>query len=131
MPMIKKLLTLILFSCGAMMLTSCAPIYQTTYSYTQPKTQRGAQCIVVCKDDFDVCQNNCEASFNACLSRSEDHESRNLNRAIKNNQVYSPGDDYCPGSCGCTASYNVCYLVCGGNVSAKTTCISNCKKTQH
>ncbi len=100
------------------MLTGCSPVYQTKYTYSKITTHKMAKCAVQCMQNRLLCQNTCFAGANSC------NASADLDQMTYGFSDYSG----CTDSCGCAKLYRVCYENCGGHVTAKTVCTSNCKK---
>jgi hypothetical protein len=108
------------------MLSACAPIYQTRYSYAPPSSPVGMACISNCS----MAQNNCEQlgaiREEACKTRAEIA----YQYCLKNNKdhFYCRRED-----CGnhydsdhCVNQYNVCYQSCGGTITPTQVCVAFC-----
>jgi hypothetical protein len=119
------------------LLSGCAPVYQTTYSYVPPKSDTGRMCAMQCQQTRMMCQQLCESRKETCRSNARqqalfDYESYKHQRRARgksvDRDVESFYDDFqCDDiPCGCDESYNSCFAVCGGQVVPTTVCIAFC-----
>lgn len=121
----------------AVCLTSCAPVYQTDYTFLPPENQHGQTCVLQCENTRLQCRQLADARYQTCLSRVElayqACEARKIYRYdYKNGEAECVHNCYCyRESCtddseSCQAQYRGCYQTCGGQVLSKTYCVSNC-----
>lgn len=136
----KKLV--ILFSLAlSLLLTGCGPVYQTTYSYEKPASQRARTCIASnCERNKMLCQSNCAKNNNECEWRATEEakteyreyvrQQRYNNLPIKKSINDFKDDWDCNNSCNCQSVYRQCYSTCGGTVIAHTQCVAFCNQKQ-
>ena len=127
----------LLVLCSIIFLESCSPVYSTQYTY-YPISGREGQ----------ICSNTCLVGKQDCVQaerlNSQNCESQaNLQYTMcLNAKVYgynSDGDWVCLSNCYCPRifcnapnfsfceeNYKTCYLNCGGDVAATTSCVRNC-----
>lgn len=122
-------------------LTACGPVYDTSYTYVQPKAWRGKQCANRCLRDRSYCRSNCQSRDQSCrntanlaatpayLAYLEQQKQQNfpLDRNVTNFADYSR----CTDRCGCQATYRECFTNCGGEVVASIRCVAFCKKSKN
>ena len=122
-------------ACLTGLLGGCGPQFVTKYSYEPPSTAEGRICAMQCENSRAQCvqlvdmeRQNCEIreqqrrlAYDLCVSQS--------NKKAKETGCYMQYE-FCGGGWEarerCTAPYNSCYAVCGGQVSSQTVCVSNC-----
>lgn len=140
----NRLLSLIAMAAIAVtsiLMTGCAPIYQTKYSYIPPKSYRGQMCTNQCLSQKSSCQNNARMLNQACRMQAnavaEQAYRAYLKRMRKQNKTprQNIGDfaDYsgCNSSGGCETNYRQCFTSCGGRVIAHTVCVAFCNKANN
>ena len=132
--MLRRLVVLPAF----LALSSCGPVYQTTYDFTPPRSFEGRQCINVCQMTQQQCEANetmrhesCEARTEAAYDRCEsrkiyryDHE-KGKTKCVENCSCWKESCDE-PDLELCQQRYRECYENCGGRVDAYTRCVANC-----
>lgn len=120
---------------AATLLTGCGPHYVTNYTYVKPDTPEGQACAFQCENAKLQCQHNEELKEMRC----KDNEERNRreydicinDKNKKKKDCTLPLTQWCKtNDKRCTASYNSCYVNCGGLVNSETVCVSNCDKTK-
>ncbi|MCC6932049.1 MAG: hypothetical protein IT292_02185 [Deltaproteobacteria bacterium] len=107
----------------ALLLSSCAPMYETQYSYLPPRGTQGQLCL-----------SNCEMAKMNCEHR-EDMDKQDCERRADRDYDYCryrSGEKYCyRDTCSadysyCVSSYNACYRGCGGRVDEHQVCVAFC-----
>jgi hypothetical protein len=118
---------------AASMLFGCGPVYNTTYSYTPPKSAEGRACTFQCNQ----IQIQCQQLEDMNRARCEDEAQRRQRQCEWDLRVtegrkpkwYECGNDSCYANYArCEQTYRACYQSCGGQISADTRCVANCDK---
>ncbi len=119
-------------------LTGCGPQYQTSYLYQPPPSAGARQCIAQCQGQRDYCRERVQDRYESCRSQRRQeayYEYRAYLREMERERkrpVYSLSSFDRSYQCSssnsgqCTNSYNECYQNCGGRVTTRTVCVSNC-----
>lgn len=126
----KKLLSLVGI---ALAISSCGPIYDTTYQFIPPNSEGGRACVYQCENSRSQCRqiedlrvDRCEQDSRYEQRRCEDDVYRREGRGPKWHEcgglVCTPEYDRCDDQ------YRSCYQSCGGTVQAETRCVANCEK---
>lgn len=139
----KKLfctLPLLLVAVFSLLLTSCGPIYSTTYTYVPPKTKHGQRCANRCLEQKSTCTTNCNMVHQACRMEADAvaqpayQDYLRAQRKAGQAPVRRLSDfaDYgnCGGDCGCGDTYNQCFTNCGGKIIPHTVCTAFCDKAE-
>jgi hypothetical protein len=122
----------------ALLLIGCGPVYKTDYSFTPPKTDSGRACVFQCENNklqcrqivqlrHDSCEQQSETNYYLCeSSKRYRYDSKGKQKCIENCYCYREtcSEEYEP----CDEQYRGCYQTCGGEVSSRTYCVSNCEK---
>ncbi|MCB0323833.1 MAG: hypothetical protein KDD69_09680 [Bdellovibrionales bacterium] len=119
--------------------TGCSPVYQTDYTFTPPESSEGRACVFQCENTKLQCQQLQQSRYDLCLQRAElayqNCEARKIYR-----YDYDKGEAKCVENCfcyrescsvdttSCDAQHRACYQTCGGGVSSRTYCVSNCEE---
>ena len=113
-----KLFSLLLISIITLMLTSCGPIYSTTYTYQPPTSWTGRQCVNECLLVKSHCQSRCQRNYQRCVFQAQEtariqyREYRRTHHHHHHHDDDILGPDYfvdtsqCDNSCGCGGDYN-------------------------
>lgn len=134
---VKNLAKLFALCSCVLLLASCGPVYQTTYSYKTPRSQNGRYCANACLQDKSRCEARCREDNQYCRSQAQRRGERAYRRYVRDQRrAGKPVNlnvdwftDYsgCNNSCGCTSNYNQCFTNCGGTVVPHTVCVAFCK----
>ncbi len=131
----KRLWLLVLLM--AMVLTSCGPIYRTTYSYQPPKSSSGKMCVAQCFQNKTYCQQMCSMRDQNCRMQERsnayyEYQAYRDKRVAEGKKVKQNVSDFdhsyseCGRPCGCTPDFNMCYQNCGGQVQTYRVCTAFC-----
>lgn len=134
----KMMAMLIGLIATALVLSSCGPMYSTSYSYVPPRSWRGKQCVNQCMMQQTTCKMQCKLSDQEChmnanmiarpayraYVRQQARAKQPIKKTIRDFADYSS----CADSCGCVNLYRQCYTNCGGQVVARTVCVAFCNK---
>ena len=120
-------------------LIACGPVYHTDYTFDPPGSQSGRTCVLQCDNSKLLCDQLTESRYDSCLQRAElqyqSCESRKIYRID-----YESGKTKCVENCycyrescsrdeeTCDKQYRSCYQTCGGKVTSRTYCVSNCEE---
>ena len=125
---------------GALLLSSCGPVYKTTYTYKGPKSFRGKRCVNRCLRNRSFCQSDCNSTYEQCV--------RDANRAARpayqayvrerkraHQPIWKKIDSFadysrCTQNCGCQSTYHQCYSNCGGKIISHRVCVAFCDKAK-
>jgi hypothetical protein len=117
---------------GALVLTSCGPIYETRYTFSPPRSGEGRNCTYQCEHSKQQCREIEEMRAQRCEEHSRwetERCQRDLERRGKKEHWYSCGGDSCSADYDrCESSYRSCYESCGGRVNSEEVCTMNCEK---
>jgi uncharacterized protein YceK len=138
--MMKNIL-IVLALLASLLLAGCGPMYETTYSYQKPHTQRARDCIAHnCQYNKMMCEKNCSANNRSCEWQAHQNAQEEFRQyAIQQRENHQPinksvsdfMDDFnCNNSCNCQGIYRRCYSTCGGTVIANTQCVAFCPKSK-
>lgn len=119
----------------ALVLVSCGPVYQTTYTYEPPSSFEGRQCVNDCLSQKSACNFRCQRNYQECTFAAqqqadfENRHHRHRHRRDRDNDfmVY-PDTSQCVSDCGCGNDYNQCYENCGGIITSHSRCVAFCNK---
>lgn len=135
---LKKIILLLLSISLFSLLTGCGPMYNSTYSYTQPKTFNGKQCSNDCLQNRTSCQMQCGSQNEVCKSNARQAAMPTYalyleNKEEKAKHPHKTLDDFadfssCNSSCGCDETYNQCFSNCGGIITEHRQCVAFCSK---
>jgi hypothetical protein len=120
------------------LLSGCGPIYNSSYSFEQPKTFSGKQCSNTCLQNRTSCQMQCNTQNESCRSNArqaalaayvlyvanKEEQQKNPHKTIDDFADYSN----CNSSCGCEETYNQCFSNCGGIITENRQCVAFCGK---
>ena len=133
----KKLIAALL---TALVMVGCAqkPVYHPTTVFNKPKTTSGRQCVQRCLQQKSRCNRRCGSDHQQCMMRQKKlaHERfvQYVNEMVQEDTPVKQKErdfiDYaaCSSSCQCIKSYKNCYTLCGGAVTERKVCVSNCGK---
>lgn len=119
-------------------LVGCGPQYQTTYQYQPPNSVGARQCLVQCQGQRDFCRERAQDRYENCRAARRQEAYLEYRAYLREMERERKRPSYSLSSfdrsyqCStatagnCTASYNECYQTCGGRVTARTVCVSNC-----
>jgi len=119
-------------------LAGCGPQYQTTYQYQPPTGPSARQCVMQCIGQRDFCRERVQDRYENCRAQRRQeayfeyraylHEmERERRRPTYSLSSFDRSYQCSSNTSGqCTSSYNECYQACGGRVTARTVCVSNC-----
>jgi hypothetical protein len=121
----------------AFYLISCNPIYSTYYEYQPLKSQQSKQCVVSCQNEATRCTQRAQVVQQVCEARAEVAYQGCLASKVfgydANGNFGCLANCYCwKESCGapdyepCNTAHRSCYVACGGQIIARTSCIRNC-----
>lgn len=133
---VKQLVTLILISGLLYPLISCSPVYETTYHYKPPRSQKGRECVNDCLDKKQQCQQQCQRQYQTCREtarlaamgeyyayvQSRKKNDQPITRQIEDFADYS----HCQRDCGCQNDYHQCFNNCGGTITEDKKCVAFC-----
>jgi len=128
-----------LLTCMLLMLSSCGPLYETTYEMVPPNTESGRMCANNCLLSQQNCRQNCQFQQNQCLEierlraqsayLSYANEQQRQGRPVTRNENdfyrVSGCDKSCEDACG--NDYRICHTNCGGAVVPHTACTAFCE----
>jgi hypothetical protein len=122
-----------------LLLAACSPIYTTDYSFDPPPSNTGRTCVLQCENSKLLCDQLVESRYDSCLQRAElQYQSCESRKIYKID--YDSGNTKCVQNCycyrdscskdetTCGTQYRTCYQTCGGKVTSKTYCTSNCEE---
>ncbi|NDC39414.1 MAG: hypothetical protein EBZ48_15480 [Proteobacteria bacterium] len=118
---------------GVALLSGCGPMYNTSYSYTPPRSPEGRACTFQCNQIQIQCQQLEDMNRSRCQQDAQ-REQRECEWNIRITEGRKPKWYECGGdSCSvdyarCEQTYRACYQSCGGTVTAETRCVANCDK---
>jgi len=128
----------ILFFLSLFLLSGCGPMYNSSYSFEQPKSFSGKQCSNTCLQNRTNCQMQCNTQNELCRTNARQAALPTyvLYLANKEEQAKNPHktvDDFadysnCNSSCGCDETYNQCFSNCGGIITENRQCVAFCSK---
>ena len=139
---VYKTLTILFLLFLLLSLSACGPIYNTSYSFSQPKSTSGKQCTNACLQNRSVCNMQCNAQNEQCRvnarkialptyllylvnqGKEEQPRRHNRDRTIDDFANYSN----CSSICDCESTYNQCFSGCGGIVTENRQCVVFCDK---
>lgn len=121
------------------MLISCSPRYHTEYYKLPLKNQNQIMCTQICEgsrqsciqmenQNYQHCKNIAEMTYQNCLANRVYVYNQKKNRTeCKMNCYCSRNHCSQPNYELCEENYRQCYVACGGEIKARTTCVSNCE----
>lgn len=68
---------------GILLLTGCAPEYETRYELTPPASTSGLACLKSCEAKSRMCNLQCSQQYGQCSARAEQQAKRELPERIK------------------------------------------------
>lgn len=121
-----------------LLLTSCGPVYRTTYHLEPPETQMGRMCANQCLDQKHRCIRDCNYYRSQCQSaeqllqgtimvlqstnpEKDSATSRYPSHSSRCNEQHESCMEYCE------ADHRSCHTNCGGRVIKETKCTRNCE----
>ena len=134
-----------------LLISSCGPIYETSYSYYPPKEETSRYCLSSCSGQRQSCSSNCsdrkqtceiaerslDLAENVTCNKRKNYCNNNPNASgcvfdksmdcDKSRSSYSKCDntyDECKNEC--LSFYNQCYINCGGKVQTDKVCVHFC-----
>ncbi len=125
---------------GLIVLTSCGPIYKTTYDFKPAKTPEGSMCTSNCLDKMALCKSHCKTEERDCIRirelKAENaylkyvEERRRLGRELKKDRDYflATASRCSTRDCDekCDADQRLCHTACGGEVIERRECTHFC-----
>ncbi len=134
----KQSLFIVLPLFFSLLVTGCGPMYNSSYSFEQPKSFSGKQCSNTCLQNRTSCQMQCSTQNEMCRTNARQaamptyvlylanktEKSKNPNKTIDDFADYSP----CNASCGCDETYNQCFSNCGGVITEHKQCVAFCSQ---
>jgi len=136
MKLKKYMLFSVLFAC--FLLSGCGPIYNSSYSFEQPKSFSGKQCSNTCLQNRTNCQMQCNTQNEQCKNNARQAAMPTYvlylaNKIEKSKGPHKTIDDFadysgCNASCGCEETYNQCFSNCGGVIKENRQCVAFCSK---
>lgn len=140
MSMIKRLFLVFVMVLAAGV-TACGPVYETSYSYTPPRSAEGRMCTSQCQQIQNLCLQNCRLEQQTCTSQARaeaasDYSAYVAERTaakapVKKRQSdfdYSyrcSSDSACESRCG--NDFRFCYSNCGGQITSQRVCTAFCQ----
>lgn len=132
-----SLLKISTFVAVATTVLACGPVYKTDYTFFPPERESGRTCVMQCENSkmqcrqlvqlrHDSCRQQAETAYYLCeASRRYRIDSKGKQKCIENCYCSreSCSEDYEP----CDSQYRSCYQTCGGKVTSRTYCVSNCE----
>lgn len=119
------------------LLAACGPVYETDYTYVNPKSFSGKKCVRQCLTQRTGCRQSCQRQYNSCQAQAAtmselDYRISQViakDKKHSNPQPYRRSyDSHCTNNCGCTETYNTCFSTCGGQIIPHTRCVAFCDK---
>ena len=117
------------------LLAGCST-YKDINVYHRPGTVAELRCVNQCAFQRLYCRSHCQERDSACLSTARSNAKSNFDAYLKAQSVqHKPAvrtlDDFidyskCHLSCNCEATFNSCFVGCGGKITNKNICITNC-----
>jgi hypothetical protein len=120
-------------------LSSCSPVYQTHYNYYPISGREGQMCSNTClvarqscvqneQQRYQACESQANLQYQMCeLSKVYNYDSKGNWVCVVNCFCFKPSCAS-PSIGSCEEFYKDCYLNCGGEVVATTSCVSNCEE---
>ena len=115
-------------------LSACAPITETRYTFLPPEAQEGQACVARCSTvnsqclaqaekvgeaDRIVCEEAARQDYDVCLMRSPSGDSRETCEIRDCRRVVDTS--------ACDVPYRACFQECGGFIESRQVCTFNCK----
>lgn len=127
----------LILSLLAFVLPACSPVYRTQYTYYPISGRNGQMCSNTClatkqsciqneQQNYQMCENQANFQYQMCeSSKLYGYDSDGdwvciANCFCSRNYCSAPNLDYCE------ENYKECYLNCGGEVAATTSCVQHC-----
>ena len=105
------------------LLASCTPQYETTYSFVPPKDNKGRECANSCVTEKNRCINQCNQSLGVTDTASNIFSTL-VNSGTENKPEKSDRVATCTAQC--NESHRVCHENCGGKVIVNKKCVAHC-----
>jgi|GEM_PF-1869708 len=133
-------LPIVLAAFGVLVVTTlvgCSPVYRTTYAYMPIAGRQGQACSNQCDSARQQCQQMSRQITMQCQTQAQ--ADYRLCEATKTYGYNKKGEVECLSNCYCSVAscsdpdfatceenYKNCYLNCGGEVKASTSCVNFC-----
>lgn len=129
----------VILTCALFLLSSCGPIYDTSYEIVPPRSETGRMCANNCLLAQQNCRQNCQIQEKQCQEiaqlraqssyynyvNQQQREGRPITRNESDFYHYSGCSNSCEEACG--NDYRICHTNCGGVVIPHTTCTAFCE----
>ncbi len=132
---------------SALALAACGPVIETHYDFQPPVSEAGMQCIQQCQQGKQFCEQAARDEERQCRREQDRKADRDYKKAMddyivalklraaeptiyaepKEPQRKQPYYYMCRADTSqCQPNFNQCYAACGGKVTSRQVCVSNC-----